>query len=94
MKSISDIQYTVRSKGDKRNEVFDYFFDRLYPDWLSYKKLNDNPKSKKTFQKFLAIKIGHVSVHDLIGLKGMCLDSEKRGGNFARFFYGRFKIKK
>lgn len=94
MQKISDLNIKLRTKGEKRREIFDYFFDRLYPDWLKFKKKKDSESNKKTFQKFLGIKFGRISTEDMIGLKGICLDAEKHGSNFAKVFYGRFKIKK
>ena len=101
MKSIGEMNIRFRGKGEKRKEIFEYFFERLYPDWCSFKKLKQTPSSKKTFQKFLALKFGYISTEDLIGLKGKCLDAEKhctdpkkKGSIFAVVFYASFKKQK
>lgn len=94
MKSIGEMNITLRGKGDQRNEIFEYFFERLYGPWLEFKKQKPTPANKKVFQKFLALKISHMETFDLIGYKGMCIDAEKRGAVFGKFFYGNLKMKK
>lgn len=74
----------VEKKGprNERDELFDYFYTKLAPQWKGKSKLS---------KKLLAIKISHLSVQDLYYMKSTCNDAERRGTPFSKVFWGSLK---
>lgn len=79
---------TEKKKGprNERDELFEYFFSKLAPDYKAFTK-------KTLSKKFLAIKLSHLKLMDLYAFKRLCEDAAGRNYPFSKYFWGNLKIK-
>lgn len=74
----------VKGPRNERDELFDYFFERLAGP---YKRFAKKPLRKA----YLATKIAHLKVHDLHYIKSLCVDAQRRGIPPSKVFWGSLK---
>ena len=91
MDHISD--FKIRMKGERRGELITFFADNLIDSYLRFKKQPRTPENERKFMEMLCVKISHLSEHDLMAFKGMCVAEVRRGEIFSKVFWGKLKIK-
>lgn len=71
---------------NERDEIFEFFFSKLREPYFQFTK-------RHLTKRFLAIKLSHLKKTDLYAFKSMCIDAERRGYPFSKFFWGNLKVK-
>lgn len=85
MKPISDFTLKEVPKTNirsKRAYILSQFLEEL--------NLN-NPKPYKP--SYIAFRLSHLKIHDMEATFSMCMDYKRRGGVFAKCFFGSLKNK-
>jgi hypothetical protein len=68
----------------QRQELLAFFIEKLGKGYEAH-------TGKKLRKGSFAYFVSHLKVKDLYYLKSICLDSENRGGSFAKTFWGSLK---
>lgn len=72
--------------ASERGELIQFFTDKVNAD-------RDGTRYKKLPIAAIAVKLSHLSLHDLHYLRSICLDAERRGTAFGKLFWGSIKRK-
>lgn len=83
MDSIANLinKRQVEKISSERGELLKFFRERVR-----------DRKGKMYGYPFLAVKLSHLSVQDLVYLKSVCMDAENRGRSFGKVFWGSIKV--
>ena len=71
----------------ERGELLEFFLEKINNE-------RKGTKYKPISIKFLAVKLGYLSIKDLYYVKSVGLDYEHRHGSFSKYLFGATKIKK
>lgn len=70
-----------RANGE-RAEYIGYFFDKLAPSWKGKRELTHG---------YIAWRLTKLTLRDFAYIKSICEDTERRGGQFSKTFWGCLK---
>lgn len=87
MQSLFDLiqKEKTPTKGTERGELLQFITDKINLE-------RKGTKYKQVKIVFIATKLKGFSLWDIYYLKSVCTDSERRGGNFSRTFFGSLKV--
>jgi hypothetical protein len=70
----------------ERGELIDYFHANANAE-------RDGKRYKKLPIRYYAVKLSHLKIADLYYLKSVCEDARRRGGSWAKAFWGSLRVK-
>lgn len=73
-------------RNDERASLIGFFTDKLNEE-------REGTKYKPLLYGVIAIRLAHLTLHDLYAFKSQALDLERRGYSFAKYFWGAIKPK-
>lgn len=75
-------QPTQKKRTSERAELVRYFFEHAAPAWTGKRQLT---------KSYMGFKLAHLSLYDLYSFKSMCIDRERSGYSWSKFFWGALK---
>jgi hypothetical protein len=92
MESISNllgekVRPPKKTRRSERGDLIEYFYLEARKEW-------DEKKYGKLTISRIAWKLSHLKVPDLYYLKSITEDARRRGGSWAKTFWGSLKITK
>lgn len=87
IKQLKDLFGNTRFSTAKseRGLLIEEFYNKLKGEWKGNSPLSYG---------YLCFRVSHLKVPDLYYLKSICFDYERRGGIFAKCFWGSIKANK
>lgn len=87
---LFNIPRKVRAYRSEREELIEYFHDKLLPSWNEFQSKQAKPK--KLTHSFISFRLPkELRLPDLYYLKSNCDQEERRGKSWSMVFWGSIK---